>query len=278
VLYDLYFVLIFLSEIILRWIFAIGRKTYGRWYFYPIVHWYDVLGAIPIGPFRFLRLLRLYTLTKRLHKLGVINLKNTYPYQKLRLVYDVIMEEIADHVIINALDEIKKEIVKQSVSRDYGFADIVKPHKKAIAKWLTHKIQSTTEVNYQEYKAELQRVIDETVRTGFKNSEGLKRIERVPLVGKQLVYSLEETLSEASFELVESSAINIYSEKNRQLIENAISSTIGSLLERGESDAEIGRIIKEICGEVIERMKVSVSTKRWQDIEREKEVLRDLID
>jgi hypothetical protein len=278
ILYDIYFVIVFVAEIILRWIIAVARKTYGRWYFYPIVHWYDVLGAIPFGPFRFLRLLRLYALTKRLHKLGVIDLKNTYLYQKLILVYDIIMEEITDHVIINLLDEIKKEIVKQSTAEENTFAEIVKPHQREIAKWLTNKIQSTTESSYVEYKKDLHRIVEETVQTGFKNSTGIKRIERVPLVGKQLISSLEETISDASFELIDSSAINIYTEKNRQLIEDAIASTIENLFKKGETDEEINTIVKDICAEVIERMKASVNTKRWQHLQHDKKVLTELID
>jgi hypothetical protein len=277
-LYDLYFVIIFVGEIILRWIIAIARKTYGRWYFYPIVHWYDVLGSIPLGPFRFLRLLRLYALTKRLHKLGVINLKNTYVYRKVQLVYDIIMEEITDRVIINALEEIKKEIIKQTPSSDSYLADVVKPHQRTVAKWLTHKIQNTTELSYTAYKTELHAIITETVHSGFKNSAGMKRIERVPLVGKQLVSSLEDTLSDTTYELIESSAINIYSEKNRQLMEDAICSTIDNLFIEGKSDKEISVIIKEILAEVIERMKANVSSKRWQHLQHDKEVLKDLID
>jgi hypothetical protein len=180
--------------------------------------------------------------------------------------------------MINALDQIKKEIVKQSSSNNNTFKDIIKPHQRAIARWLTHKIQSTTESSYTEYKTELHKVIEETVQQGFKNSAGLKRIERVPLVGKQLVSSLEETLSDASFELIESSAINIYSEKNKQLMEDAITSTINNLFESGDTDEEINAIVKNICAEVIEQMKESVNTKRWQNLQREKEALGDLLD
>jgi hypothetical protein len=216
--------------------------------------------------------------------LGVINLRKTYLYQKVTLVYDIIIEEITDRVIINALDEIQKEIVKQAPSKNSTFAEVVKPHQRAIAKWLTHKIQFTTESSYKEYKTELHAIIEDTVRTGFKNSAGLKRLEGIPVVGKQIVSSLEETLSDASFELIDSSAVNIYSEKNRQLMEDAICSTINNLFadsradQKDKGDEEISAIIKEIFAEVIEGMKTSVNSKRWQHLQHDKEVLRDLID
>ena len=52
---------------------AIRKQTYPRWYFYPFLHWYDLLGCIPIGSFRMLRLLRLISLTIRLQKMGIID-------------------------------------------------------------------------------------------------------------------------------------------------------------------------------------------------------------
>src|SRR5690606_35931745 len=55
VFYDLIFVAIFLTEFFLRWLVAIRRGTYHRWFFYPFVHWYDLVGCIPVGSFRWLR-------------------------------------------------------------------------------------------------------------------------------------------------------------------------------------------------------------------------------
>jgi len=49
--YDLIFVSIFLSEFTVRWVHAVYAHTYRRWYFYPFIHWYDLLGCVPAsGP------------------------------------------------------------------------------------------------------------------------------------------------------------------------------------------------------------------------------------
>jgi hypothetical protein len=47
VLYDLAFVVVFLTEFCVRWIASVMRKTYVRWYFFPFIHWYDLIGCIP---------------------------------------------------------------------------------------------------------------------------------------------------------------------------------------------------------------------------------------
>ncbi len=56
-IYDSFFTFFLIGELLLRWLHAIWRKTYYRWFFYPFVRWYDVLGCIPIPAFRALRLL-----------------------------------------------------------------------------------------------------------------------------------------------------------------------------------------------------------------------------
>ena len=63
--YDLCFVAVYLTEFVVRWIAAIVRNTYHRWFFYPFAHWYDLLGCIPVGSFRWLRILRVVSLLLR---------------------------------------------------------------------------------------------------------------------------------------------------------------------------------------------------------------------
>ena len=46
--YDLIFVGIYVAELLFRWIRSIYRKKYDKWWFYPFVHWYDVIMCIPI--------------------------------------------------------------------------------------------------------------------------------------------------------------------------------------------------------------------------------------
>ena len=58
-LYDLAFVVIFLTEFCVRWVAAVVRKTYMRWYFFPFIHWYDLIGCIPLGGARIFRFLRI---------------------------------------------------------------------------------------------------------------------------------------------------------------------------------------------------------------------------
>jgi len=77
-LYDIWFVSVFVIEFLIRWFFAIYHKRYHKWFFYPFLHWYDVLGCIPLGSFRFLRIFRVASMVLRLHKMEVIDLRQSY--------------------------------------------------------------------------------------------------------------------------------------------------------------------------------------------------------
>ncbi|MEZ5021997.1 MAG: hypothetical protein R2728_01825 [Chitinophagales bacterium] len=80
--YDLVFVGIFVLELSVRWTIAIFRNTYAKWFFYPFIHWYDVLGCIPLSSFRALRLLRVFSMFYRLNRLGIIDMRSTYILSK----------------------------------------------------------------------------------------------------------------------------------------------------------------------------------------------------
>jgi hypothetical protein len=136
-LYDVYFVIIFVAEVVIRWVFAIKDKTYEAWYMYPIVHWYDVLGCIPLGVFRWLRLLRVFSISMRLHRMDIINLRDTYPFRKLNQLYQIFLEQITDRVLVNFLDAIKREVIKESTSDSNIIADVIKPHRELLSKWIT---------------------------------------------------------------------------------------------------------------------------------------------
>jgi len=72
--YDLFFVSIFILEFSVRWFLAVYHNHHHKWFFYPFTHWYDVLGCIPLGQFRFLRIFRVGSMVLRLHKMGAVRL------------------------------------------------------------------------------------------------------------------------------------------------------------------------------------------------------------
>ena len=109
--YDLIFVGIFILELLIRWGVAIHQHTYHRWFFYPFAHWYDVIGCIPIGSLRFLRILRVISIIYRLQKLGIIDIKNNPLYPLIEKYINIVVEEISDRVVVNVLNGVQREVI-----------------------------------------------------------------------------------------------------------------------------------------------------------------------
>lgn len=102
-----FFTIFLVLELLIRWALAIVHRRYYRWFFFPFIHWYEVLGCAP--QLRALRLLRVGVIGYRLHQLGYQVLPKSW-IRTGKFYYEVILEEISDRVIITALDNIRMEL------------------------------------------------------------------------------------------------------------------------------------------------------------------------
>lgn len=102
-----FFTIFLVIELLIRWVIAIINKQYYRWFFFPFVHWYEVLGCAP--QLRALRLLRAGVIGYRLHQQGIQVLPKSW-LSTLHFYYKVVMEEVSDRVILTAIDNIRAEI------------------------------------------------------------------------------------------------------------------------------------------------------------------------
>lgn len=132
------FTVFWVVELTARWLRAITKKTYFRWFFFPFVHWYEVLGCFPA--LRALRLLRAGVIIKRLHGMGIKVIPEKW-LKSAQFYYHVILEELSDRVILTAIDNFREQLAQ---SKTHGVL-----------------IQSTIDKN----RAELERVILDLLRT-----------------------------------------------------------------------------------------------------------------
>src|SRR5690606_19121017 len=137
---DLWFVAVFLTEFVIRWGFAIGRRTYHRWFFYPFAHWYDLLGCIPVGSFRWLRILRVVSLTYRLQRAGLIDLSNTVAWQFAEKYYNVVVEEISDRVVINVLNDVQQQIKQGNPAANRIQSEVLKPRARQLVDYIAARV------------------------------------------------------------------------------------------------------------------------------------------
>lgn len=101
------FTLFLIFELLVRWGISIQQKQYYRWFFFPFVHWYEVLGCFP--QLRALRLLRAFIIGRRLYQLGYQVLPQSW-INTGKFYYAMILEELADRVILTATQNLREQL------------------------------------------------------------------------------------------------------------------------------------------------------------------------
>lgn len=107
-----FFTLFLVIELLVRWAIAIKDSHHYRWFFFPFIHWYEVLGCLP--QLRALRLLRAVVIGRRLYQLGYRVLPKSW-LGAGKFYLDVLLEELSDRVILTAIGNVRQQLLdKQS--------------------------------------------------------------------------------------------------------------------------------------------------------------------
>lgn len=259
--YDGVIVSIFIAELLFRWAVSIYEKKYERWFYYPFIHWYDLLGCFPTSSFRILRLFRIIGLIYKLHRWEVINLNNYALFLTLARYYNIGIEEISDRVVIQVLHQTKEKIAHGDAFFEAVGNQVIKPQQQAIAAIVTNSIQKTLSQQYPQYRPLLEQYITETVGQRVQNNEEIRQLGRIPVVGKQVERTIYNATSQIVFAVVDqliSDASNPEHEKTLSII---IDSLFEILLQQELYHTEIGKeVILDSIDLIIDRVKV----KNWK--------------
>lgn len=140
---DLVFVSFFIADVLLGWSIAIAERRYHRWFFYPFVHWYDVLGCIPLAGFRLLRILRVVSLLHRLHRLGLIDVTRWDIYQFFAKYYDILLEELSDRIALRLLGNVQEQIRASDSLTERVIERVIMPRKAQLIHEIAQRLEST---------------------------------------------------------------------------------------------------------------------------------------
>ncbi len=180
---DEWFTLFLVAELLMRWAWAVVQKRYPRWFFFPFVHWYDVLGCFPA--LRGLRLLRAVVIGYRLHQRGHRVVPASWIRQG-RIYYDIVLEEISDRIVINVLNGVEREIRQAHGSHDL-IRHLIDRHR--------HELQAATEELLQQnlvpalvaHQASIGEAIGSATERALHNVPDVRRLLRLlPVAGTVL--------------------------------------------------------------------------------------------
>ncbi|GAB2793121.1 hypothetical protein GCM10027040_19190 [Halomonas shantousis] len=258
---DLAFVAIFLLDVLIGWAVAIAEHRYRRWFFYPFVHWYDVLGCIPLSGFRILRVLRVISLMVRLQRLGVIDITRWSIYETYIKYYHILMEELADHVAIKLLSNVQDEIRSSDALTHRISKEVIRPRKQQLVNEISSRMEAMIDTSYAENRADVHRYVGGLVSRTMTESPEIRRLRRLPL-GEPLAESLESSLRDVASRVVHEAIMGLRSPEFSSLLGDMAASGIDVWLH---VDERTDRITEHILIEVLEVIKSQIETKRWQE-------------
>ncbi|NBC29031.1 MAG: ion transporter [Spirochaetes bacterium] len=278
VLIDLAFVAIFLLDFIVGWIVAVSRRVYHRWFFYPFIHWYDLLGCVPVAGFRFLRLLRFVTILYRLHRAGIIDLSDTGLARTGAKYYAVLVEEVSDRVVVKMISDLQFELRNGSPVMEKIVADVIRPQKAQIVEWLSHRVETVASENYERYRDELETYVQQRVNTALKENGEFAKLRQIPLAGPMIQDTTERAISDMVSNVTRGILQDIASDKNKRLLDETADVVFDAMLVK-EEDSELSGMVVDTLDRSLEIVKKQVNIQQWKLKEqaRDEDHLRQLV-
>nr|WP_290696612.1 ion transporter [Halomonas sp. UBA3074] len=258
---DLVFVSFFIADVLLGWSIAIAERRYHRWFFYPFVHWYDVLGCIPLSGFRLLRILRVISLLHRLHRLGIIDVTRWETYLFFAKYYDILLEELSDRIALKLLGNVQEQIRASDSLTERVIDRVIMPRKAQLIEEIAQRLESTIGKAYQHNRHAIMAAINDLVSRTLRESPEIQRLRRLPM-GQQASSAMEASLSGVAQRLVDELLLGIHSDEFKNLVERTADSGFDTWLTVDEGS---NRVTEQMLYDILEMLKEQVNRQRWKD-------------
>jgi len=259
---DLGFVAVFVFDVALGWSMAIVQRRFYRWYFYPFVHWYDVLGCIPVGGFRLLRVLRVVSILIRLQHLGLIDIRNWRLYGTFMVYYDILVEELSDRVVIKVLSGVQDEVASGgNVLTKRVVREVIQPRRQQLARVTSDRIERAVTRAWADNRKEIHGYIARLVHSAVRGNRALGRLERVPKLGSYVTNALDQAITSTVHDVLDEAVSGLETEQFDQLVEHISDTVIAQLLEL---DAGEPSELSDALVEVLDLVKDQVAVQQWR--------------
>ncbi|MFT4969802.1 MAG: hypothetical protein ACI9O4_001553 [Chitinophagales bacterium] len=265
ILIDLAFVAFFALEFVLRWIVSIYKKEYHRWFFFPFARWYDLLGLIPIGSFRFLRVLRIISIVIRLQKMKVLNLQESSLYPGFKKYTSVLVEEVSDRVVLNVLDGVQYELDNESNFTKEVVEKIIRPNNERIINFTMKRIQLITQQVLRNHDEDIKNYLFEKVSNAVEVNSEMKMIKSVPGIGGIIRKQLDHAIADITYKVVSGIIEDV--SNGQDVVTQEIEGISEQVLLTLESDEELEDIVKTISSQAIILLKKQVERQNWKENE-----------
>jgi hypothetical protein len=256
---DLPFLTLFWIEFLVRWYLALRRRTYAKWFFFPIFNWYDVLGLIPTRHFRIFRLLRAVSMYMRLRRSELSGVGKDVFSRAIEYIANIVTEEVTDRVALRILSELHEEIEDGTHARIVRAT--VEPRRSEIERVVSLQIQEllTDADTIESFRALLRLNLANAV----ERAETLQSVPLPQALLRPLVRSAGEIVLDTTIETV---TTTVRSKEGHEALRRLASAVVEDLFY-GAGLVEIESLAKQVSLQLIDHMKEVVAVKKWAEVE-----------
>ena len=252
---DLPFLLVFAADFFIGWFLSIRRGTYATWFLYPIFHWYDLLGIIPLRQFRLFRLFRIASIYIRLHRSEYSKVGDDVVSRTVKYFANIISEEISDMVSLRILNETQSEI-REGTHQKIIHA-VAATHREALSHELATQVQEV--LTSEAVREQARGFLDANLKQAVESADALRLVPLPDAVLKPLVVSVGQVVFNA---FADTLAATLSSEEGHATVEAMIGDALdGLILELTEGELE--QIVTEISLQIIDHVKEAVAVRKW---------------
>ncbi|MFB2538140.1 MULTISPECIES: preprotein translocase subunit SecA [unclassified Acinetobacter] len=266
-LIDFYFICFLISELFVRWGVAIIGKQHRHWWFFPFVHWYEVLAILP--SLRFLRLLRAGVIAYRFHEMGYHVVPKSW-ILKAQYYYAIVLEEVTDRIVLTALHQLEKEFENNDQHHDL-LHKIIDDHRQQFADVLSETLHQTLAKELAVREQMISKNVGQIVQKAIEDAPELHQMLRlIPMVGSRLeqqIHLIGQRLGENITQGLIEPFIQSPRDTNQQppSILQDISHEISQVpLDSDQIDALVSSVMQQSIHGIREQVKV----KHWHNIKQ----------
>ncbi|MGP9491446.1 hypothetical protein [Psychrobacter sp. AOP7-B1-24] len=259
-----FFTIFLIAELFVRWMIAITQQTYYRWFFFPFVHWYEVLGCFP--QLRALRLFRAVVIGHRLYQLGYQVLPQSW-IDRIKFYIDLLLEELSDRVILTTIQNFRQELTNSDTHKSFIESTVARNRDEIEAALLSvlrtelvPKLQAlTTDSGGGNILAN---EVGNAIEEGLANTPELRRYLRmIPIAGGLI----ESQLQHVGHNIGE----NVVYALNERLLDPKILDSLMVEIARGVAqintdNTALDTLISSIIDDSLTELEAQVKVQQWK--------------
>lgn len=263
-----FFTLFLIAELGVRWAIAIKEKVYYRWFFFPFIHWYEVLGCFP--QLRALRLFRAVVIGRRLYQLGYQVLPQPW-INRIKFYINLLLEELSDRVILTTIYNYKQQLTDPKMQKSLidstinnNRAEIESTILSLLRQELTPQLQQL--IGKSSGGALIAKEVGNAIQDGFANTPELHRLLRLIPIAGGLIESQLQHIGQS----VGEHSIYSFNERllNPELLDSVMVAIAHGIAHIDTDNPALQSLIASLISDSLSEFEAQIKVQQWKHRDR----------